>query len=64
MRAMKAELDESLNRLHADGPWRGAEAQLSTHGGPSEAGEVNGSSILGQDGDRVLRREWRLAAGG
>jgi hypothetical protein len=64
MPAVKAELDESLNRLHADGPWRGAEAQLSTHGGPSEAGEANGSSILGQDGDRVLRREWRLAAGG
>jgi hypothetical protein len=60
---MRAELDERLNRFHADG-WLGAGAQLSTHGGPSEAGEVNGSSILGQDGDRVLCREWRLAAGG
>ena len=64
MPALKAELDESLNRLHADGASRVADAQRSTHGGPFEAGEVNGSSILGQDGDRVLRRERGLAAGG
>jgi len=45
-------------------PWRGAEAQQSTAGRASEAGEVSGYSILGQDGDRVLRREWRLASDG